>query len=77
MTSAADFPLTEEEMRVARIDMAFRDRCADKLVPLNKCRRASFFLPWKCEEERHAYEKCEYLEYKLRVAKASAARQEA
>ena len=28
--------------------------------PLNKCRQAELFLPWKCETEHHIYEKCKY-----------------
>jgi NADH dehydrogenase (ubiquinone) 1 beta subcomplex subunit 7 len=41
----------------------FRDFCAHLLVPLNRCRLGTGFLPWKCEVERHAYEHCEYMEY--------------
>ncbi|KAJ1386729.1 Zinc finger, RING-CH-type [Sesbania bispinosa] len=37
-----------------------KDQCAHLLIPLNKCRKAEFYLPWKCENERHSYEKCEY-----------------
>lgn len=61
-------------MREHRINMVWRDKCADKLVPLNKCRRASLFMPWACADERLEYEKCEYLEYKKRVALAKEAR---
>lgn len=25
----------------------------------------TFFLPWKCEDERHGYEACQYAEYVL------------
>lgn len=28
------------------------------LIPLNVCRKDSFYLPWKCEDERHVFEKC-------------------
>jgi len=44
---------TEEEMRKAKIDLAFRDECAHLLIPLNDCRRQTAFLPFKCEHERH------------------------
>ena len=27
------------------------------LIPLNKCRHKEYYLPWKCEDERHGYEK--------------------
>ncbi|XP_057427126.1 NADH dehydrogenase [ubiquinone] 1 beta subcomplex subunit 7 [Lotus japonicus] len=51
---------TPEEMVEARVPLAYRDECAHLLIPLNKCRQAEFYLPWKCENERHSYEKCEY-----------------
>ncbi|KAG6023515.1 hypothetical protein E4U40_003936 [Claviceps sp. LM458 group G5] len=60
---------TREEMREARLPLAYRDSCAHLLIPLNKCRKSSWYLPWKCEDERHSYEKCQYVEFKKRVAK--------
>lgn len=51
---------TQEEMVEARVPLAYRDQCAHLLIPLNKCRQSEFYLPWKCEGERHTYEKCEY-----------------
>ncbi|EEF40522.1 NADH dehydrogenase [ubiquinone] 1 beta subcomplex subunit 7 [Ricinus communis] len=51
---------TQAEMAEARVPIPYRDQCAHLLIPLNKCRQAEFYLPWKCENERHAYEKCEY-----------------
>ncbi|WJX21515.1 hypothetical protein P8452_10943 [Trifolium repens] len=48
---------TQEEMVEARVPLAYRDQCAHLLIPLNKCRQAEFYLPWKCENERHSYEK--------------------
>jgi NADH dehydrogenase (ubiquinone) 1 beta subcomplex subunit 7 len=54
---------TPEQMMAARIELGYRDFCAHLLIPLNQCRRASLYLPWKCEDERHAYEKCQYEEY--------------
>mmetsp|Transcript_5939 Transcript_5939/g.17488 ORF Transcript_5939/g.17488 Transcript_5939/m.17488 type:complete len:81 (+) Transcript_5939:87-329(+) len=59
--------VSKEEMKRAGIDLAYRDFCAHLLIPLNECRRKSFFLPWKCGDERHAYEKCQYEEYMKRV----------
>ena len=50
-------------MQKAGIELGYRDYCAHLLIPLNECRRESAFLPWKCENERHAYEKCQYEEY--------------
>ncbi|KAK9381699.1 NADH-ubiquinone oxidoreductase B18 subunit-domain-containing protein [Kockiozyma suomiensis] len=58
---------THEEMKAAMLPLAYRDRCAGLLIPLNKCRKESLYLPWKCNDERHAYEKCEYMEFQSRV----------
>lgn len=58
-------------MKAARLAMPWRDACADKLIPLNQCRRKTFWAPWKCEEERHAYELCQYLLYKSRLVGAA------
>ncbi|OIW06788.1 hypothetical protein TanjilG_11513 [Lupinus angustifolius] len=51
---------TQEEMVEARVPLAYRDQCAHLLIPLNKCRQSEFYLPWKCQNQRHSYEKCEY-----------------
>lgn len=45
-TSAA---ATSEQMSAARLPMAYRDSCAHLLIPLNRCRQAEYYLPWKCE----------------------------
>ncbi|KAL6857443.1 hypothetical protein ACO1O0_004878 [Amphichorda felina] len=90
-TSAEPRPATREEMREARLPLAYRDSCAHLLIPLNKCRRDTWYAPWKCssaragrptsrggsvadglratQDERHSYEKCQYVEFKKRVAK--------
>ena len=60
----------QEDLQNAKIPLGYRDFCAHLLVPLNACRRKELYLPWKCEHERHAYEKCEYLEYKRRLKHA-------
>lgn len=51
---------TQEEMVENKVPIPYRDQCAHLLIPLNKCRQAEYYLPWKCENERHSYEKCEY-----------------
>ncbi|KEY72180.1 hypothetical protein S40285_03536 [Stachybotrys chlorohalonatus IBT 40285] len=60
---------TREEMREARLPLAYRDSCAHLLIPLNRCRKDTWYAPWKCQDERHSYEKCQYVEFKKRVAK--------
>ncbi|ORY09006.1 NADH-ubiquinone oxidoreductase B18 subunit-domain-containing protein [Clohesyomyces aquaticus] len=68
-TSAPTAKATREEMSAARLPLPYRDSCAHLLIPLNRCRHEEFYLPWKCETERHSYEKCQYEEFKQRVAK--------
>lgn len=58
---------TAQELRDAGIPIAWRDACADILIPLNKCRRETLHAPWKCVELRHAHEKCEYELYTERL----------
>lgn len=59
---------TKEEMDAARLPWAFRDYCAHLLIPLNSCRRQHAYMPWSCHHEKHVYEKCQYKEWKRRVA---------
>lgn len=103
---------TREEMRDAKLPMAYRDSCAHLLIPLNRCRYETYYMPWKCEVrvtredardpdgndpglresaypcdmifgtnppslqiERHSYEKCQYDEFKKRVAKMNELRE--
>lgn len=54
-------------MKKHDIPLPYRDRCASLLVPLNKCRREGWFLPWNCEQLRHDYEECQYLDFQRRV----------
>eukprot|EP00291_Cryptomonas_curvata_P000719 CAMPEP_0172181796 /NCGR_PEP_ID=MMETSP1050-20130122/18027_1 /TAXON_ID=233186 /ORGANISM="Cryptomonas curvata, Strain CCAP979/52" /LENGTH=105 /DNA_ID=CAMNT_0012855139 /DNA_START=15 /DNA_END=330 /DNA_ORIENTATION=+ len=63
----ARVPPKKEECAENRIDHGFRDYCAHKLIPLNQCRYREIFLPWKCVQERHAYEKCQFEEFQRRV----------
>jgi NADH dehydrogenase (ubiquinone) 1 beta subcomplex subunit 7 len=63
-----DTSASPEAMKEHRLPIAYRDECAGLLIPLNDCRKKTYGLPWKCEDERHSYEKCEYLEYKKRMA---------
>ncbi|KAL4364620.1 hypothetical protein AHAS_Ahas07G0024300 [Arachis hypogaea] len=51
---------TQEKMVEVKVPLTYRDQCAHLLIPLNKCRQAELYLPWKCENERHSYEKCQY-----------------
>lgn len=67
---------TQEEMVEAKIPLAYRDQCAHLLIPLNKCRHAEFYLPWKCEAERHVYEKCAYELVMERMLKMQKIREE-
>eukprot|EP00295_Goniomonas_pacifica_P001416 CAMPEP_0175819706 /NCGR_PEP_ID=MMETSP0107_2-20121207/8210_1 /TAXON_ID=195067 ORGANISM="Goniomonas pacifica, Strain CCMP1869" /NCGR_SAMPLE_ID=MMETSP0107_2 /ASSEMBLY_ACC=CAM_ASM_000203 /LENGTH=77 /DNA_ID=CAMNT_0017131967 /DNA_START=14 /DNA_END=247 /DNA_ORIENTATION=+ len=58
-----------EEMQQAGIPPSLRDSCCKILIKLNKCRQDNFYAPWKCNDERHEYERCQYEEYMRRVEK--------
>ncbi|KZO93759.1 hypothetical protein CALVIDRAFT_600477 [Calocera viscosa TUFC12733] len=60
---------SEEDMKRAHLPLGYRDQCSALLIPLNKCRRKSLYLPWECENERHSYEKCQYEDYMRRMKK--------
>lgn len=59
---------TREEMNAAHVPLGYRDQCASLLIPLNECRRETLYMPFKCQDLRHAYEKCQYDEYVEEVA---------
>ena len=57
-----------QSFEAARLPLSHRDTCGHLLVPLNKCRRQTYYMPFKCGHERHIYEECEYLAYLQRVS---------
>ncbi|KAJ2143958.1 hypothetical protein EV180_002166, partial [Coemansia sp. RSA 518] len=61
-----EMKISAEEMASARIPLRYRDYCAHMLVPLNKCRHRTMYMPWKCTDERHAYEECQYHDFMRR-----------
>lgn len=40
---------TREQMSAAKLPLAYRDSCANLLIPLNRCRFETYYMPWKCE----------------------------
>jgi hypothetical protein len=40
---------TREAMSEAKLPIQYRDSCANLLIPLNRCRFETYYLPWKCE----------------------------
>lgn len=58
--------ISTQEMMDNQVPLHVRDDCAGILIPLNKCRRANFYAPWQCKDERHEYEICLYEQYELR-----------
>lgn len=59
--------ISDEELAKERIPLAARDYCAHLLVDLNRCRRKTYYLPFKCTEEKHEYEQCLYKEYRRTI----------
>ncbi|THU82271.1 hypothetical protein K435DRAFT_972019 [Dendrothele bispora CBS 962.96] len=58
---------SQEEMKNAKLPLGWRDQCSALLIPLNVCRKDKNYLPWECEHEKHAYEKCQYDDYVRRM----------
>lgn len=58
---------TQEEMNAANLPLAYRDYCAHVLIPLNECRKRTYYMPFKCQDLRHMYEKCQFFECVARV----------
>ncbi|BGP23833.1 hypothetical protein JCM10295v2_002734 [Rhodotorula toruloides] len=50
-------PADQELAKKARLPLGWRDQCGKLLIPLNVCRHENLYMTWKCDDERHAYEK--------------------
>ncbi|KAF7328829.1 NADH dehydrogenase [ubiquinone] 1 beta subcomplex subunit 7 [Mycena venus] len=61
---------SQEELKAQRVPVQWRDGCSALVIPLNVCRRKSLYMPWECDHERHAYEKCQYDDYLRRMKEA-------
>jgi NADH dehydrogenase (ubiquinone) 1 beta subcomplex subunit 7 len=67
--SEAVMPRAKQDLQALRdhgVPPAYRDNCAHLLIPLNQCRLENFHLPFRCVDERHGYEECEYIAWKSR-----------
>ncbi|GJN89760.1 hypothetical protein Rhopal_002749-T1 [Rhodotorula paludigena] len=64
-------PAEQATAAKARVPLGWRDACGKRahlapsrlLVPLNVCRHENLYATWKCDDERHIYEKCQYDDY--------------
>ncbi|KAH7903159.1 NADH-ubiquinone oxidoreductase B18 subunit-domain-containing protein [Hygrophoropsis aurantiaca] len=62
---------SQEELKAAKVPIAWRDQCSALLIPLNTCRRKTLYMPWECNDERHTYEKCQYDDLMRRMREMS------
>lgn len=51
---------TPDELDKLQVPIDLRDECVHYWIPLNKCRLDTYYLPWKCSEERINYERCKF-----------------
>ncbi|KAG7448819.1 uncharacterized protein BT62DRAFT_929893 [Guyanagaster necrorhizus] len=58
---------SQSELKANGVPLHWRDSCSALLIPLNVCRTKNNYLPWECEHEKHAYEKCQYDDYLRRM----------
>jgi NADH-ubiquinone oxidoreductase B18 subunit (NDUFB7) len=66
------YPKADQDLDLLKreqIPLHVRDNCAHLLVDLNRCRRETLFVPWKCRSQRHLHEECEYIAWKARIEK--------
>ncbi len=54
--------VTQQEMADAKVPINLRDYCAHLFIPLMKCRKENYYLPWKCQTEKHAWDECQFQE---------------
>jgi NADH dehydrogenase (ubiquinone) 1 beta subcomplex subunit 7 len=57
---SVEMHISQEELNKTQIPLQWRDYCSHLLPALNKCRVDNYYLPWKCEMERIAWQKCQY-----------------
>jgi hypothetical protein len=62
-----DYSASKADMKKHKIPICWRDQCAGLLIPLNVCRKETWYNPLECTHERHMYEKCQHREYQKRI----------
>ncbi|RDB29881.1 NADH dehydrogenase [ubiquinone] 1 beta subcomplex subunit 7 [Hypsizygus marmoreus] len=58
---------SQTELKQHRVPLGWRDSCSALLLPLNVCRKQTYYVTWECDHERHTYEKCQYDDYVRRM----------
>ena len=54
--------VSQEEMAEAKVPLVLRDYCAHLFIPLAKCRKENYYIPWKCQAEKHHWDQCQFEE---------------
>lgn len=62
--------VSNEELSLNQIPLHARDACSHLLIELKRCQRRGYYLPWKCETEKHKYEACMVREYARHILSA-------
>ncbi|KZC08755.1 PREDICTED: NADH dehydrogenase [ubiquinone] 1 beta subcomplex subunit 7 [Dufourea novaeangliae] len=60
-------PVTDEELRAAKVPPRFRDYCADKYIDCLVCQRKHMPNLMKCKGVQHKYAECVRDDYVLRM----------
>ncbi|GJD06816.1 hypothetical protein Gasu2_12070 [Galdieria sulphuraria] len=55
-----------EKLDEEQVPLHKRDYCAHLYIPLRRCLREHYLLPWSCEEEKEAYVRCQRKERRRR-----------
>jgi len=64
---ASELTASQTELKAHKVPLPWRDQCSALLLPLNVCRKQTYYMPWECDHERHTYEKCQYDDYVRRM----------
>ncbi len=59
----AQMRVSEKELDEKNVPLHLRDPCVRHVMQLNDCRHETYYMPWKCEDERVRYERCQYKQY--------------
>ncbi|RKO99083.1 hypothetical protein CXG81DRAFT_15045 [Caulochytrium protostelioides] len=69
--------ITEKELEKHQIPLHWRDYCSHLLPALMECQKKNNYAPWKCEEERLTWMKCQYDDHMRRMKIAERERKSA
>lgn len=55
--------MTELQKQIDKenVPREYRNECVEYYMKLMRCRRSTWFNPWKCDHEEHEFNNCRYM----------------